>query len=90
MEAVATHLLQRGVTRSSRLGIQGGSNGGLLMGNLLLRRPKLWSAVVCQVRDNEREREREETSAPASQLPPYLPASLADDIHLDYPEVNNF
>jgi prolyl oligopeptidase len=50
MEAVAGDLIARGVTRRGKLGVQGGSNGGLLMGNLLLRPSrKLWSAVVCQV-----------------------------------------
>ena len=33
----------------SRLGIQGGSNGGLLMGNMLARSPELFGAIVCQV-----------------------------------------
>ena len=33
----------------AHLGIQGGSNGGLLMGNMLTRRPDLFGAVVCQV-----------------------------------------
>ncbi|MBX3420159.1 MAG: S9 family peptidase [Pirellulaceae bacterium] len=47
--AVAQDLIQRGVTSSQRLGIQGGSNGGLLMGNMLANYPQLFSAVVCQV-----------------------------------------
>jgi len=48
-EAVAKHLVERGVTSPDRLGIQGGSNGGLLMGNMLARSPKLFGAIVCQV-----------------------------------------
>ena len=48
-EAVAKHLVQRGVTSPSKLGIQGGSNGGLLMGNMLARSPELFGAIVCQV-----------------------------------------
>ena len=47
--AVAEHLIERGVTSPKRLGIQGGSNGGLLMGNMLTMRPDLWGAVLCQV-----------------------------------------
>jgi prolyl oligopeptidase len=47
--AVAEDLLRRRVTSTPHLGIQGGSNGGLLMGNMLTMRPDLWGAVVCQV-----------------------------------------
>ena len=47
--AVAEHLIQRGVTAPKHLGIQGGSNGGLLMGNMITMRPDLFGAVVCQV-----------------------------------------
>ncbi len=35
--------------RRAHLGIQGGSNGGLLMGNMLTLRPELFGAIVCQV-----------------------------------------
>ena len=37
------------MTSTPHLGIQGGSNGGLLMGNMLTMRPDLWGAIVCQV-----------------------------------------
>jgi prolyl oligopeptidase len=47
--AVAEDLIRRGVTRPESLGIMGGSNGGLLVGNLLTLRPDLIGAVVCQV-----------------------------------------
>ncbi len=47
--AVAEHLIQRKVTAPRHLGIQGGSNGGLLMGAMLTQRPDLFGAVVCQV-----------------------------------------
>jgi prolyl oligopeptidase len=47
--AVAEDLIARKVTTPAHLGIQGGSNGGLLMGNMLTRYPKLFGAVVCQV-----------------------------------------
>lgn len=47
--AVAEELIARGITSSSHLGIRGGSNGGLLMGNMITRRPDLFGAVVCQV-----------------------------------------
>ncbi|AMD00810.1 prolyl oligopeptidase family serine peptidase [Halomonas chromatireducens] len=47
--AVAEDLIERGVTSPQRLGIQGGSNGGLLVGNMLTRYPQLLGAVVCQV-----------------------------------------
>jgi prolyl oligopeptidase len=47
--AVASQLEQRKVTRPQRLGIRGGSNGGLLMGVMLTQRPELFGAVVIQV-----------------------------------------
>jgi prolyl oligopeptidase len=47
--AVAEDLIARKVTTPAHLGIQGGSNGGLLMGNMLTRYPKLFGAIVCQV-----------------------------------------
>ncbi|ODS62692.1 MAG: prolyl oligopeptidase [Arenimonas sp. SCN 70-307] len=47
--AVAEDLIARKVTQPRRLGIQGGSNGGLLMGNMTVMYPELFGAVVCQV-----------------------------------------
>ncbi|PYI79594.1 MAG: S9 family peptidase [Verrucomicrobia bacterium] len=47
--AVAADLIARKVTSPRHLGIQGGSNGGLLMGVMLTQRPDLFKAVVCQV-----------------------------------------
>jgi len=47
--AVAEDLIRRKVTSPPHLGTQGGSNGGLLMGNMLVRRPDLFRAIVCQV-----------------------------------------
>jgi prolyl oligopeptidase len=47
--AVARDLVARGITTPARLGIQGGSNGGLLMGVMLTRHPELFGAVVAQV-----------------------------------------
>ena len=47
--AVAEDLIATGVTQSQHLGIQGGSNGGLLVGAVMLQRPELFNAVVCQV-----------------------------------------
>ena len=48
-EAVAKDLVARGVTSHAKLGCQGGSNGGLLTGNMLARSPELFGAIVCQV-----------------------------------------
>ena len=48
-EAVAKDLIARGITNPAKLGIQGGSNGGLLVGNMLARSPELFGAIVCQV-----------------------------------------
>jgi prolyl oligopeptidase len=47
--AVAEDLVARQITSPRRLGIMGGSNGGLLMGVALTQRPDLWNAVVVQV-----------------------------------------
>ena len=47
--AVAKDLFARKITSPRRLGIQGGSNGGLLMGVELTEHPELWRAVVISV-----------------------------------------
>ena len=47
--AVARDLAARGVTQASKLAGWGGSNGGLLVGNMLTRYPELFGAIVCQV-----------------------------------------
>ncbi len=47
--AAAESLVATGWTRPDKLAIQGGSNGGLLVGAALLQRPELFGAVVCQV-----------------------------------------
>jgi prolyl oligopeptidase len=47
--AVAQDLISRGVTRRERLGCSGGSNGGLLVGNMLTGYPELFGAISCGV-----------------------------------------
>lgn len=47
--AVAEDLVRTKVTTPAQLGIQGGSNGGLLVGAVAMQRPDLFNAVVCQV-----------------------------------------
>jgi prolyl oligopeptidase len=47
--AVADDLVKRKVTSSEHLGAMGGSNGGLLMGNMLTLYPDRFKAIVCQV-----------------------------------------
>lgn len=47
--AVATDLVDRGITTVDRLAAMGGSNGGLLMGVMLTRYPELFGALVCSV-----------------------------------------
>ena len=47
--AVAEDLIAQGVTSPPHLGIQGGSNGGLLVGAVMTQRPELFGAVLCQV-----------------------------------------
>lgn len=47
--AVADDLVRRGITTVGRLGAQGGSNGGLLMGIMLTKYPEKFGALVCSV-----------------------------------------
>jgi|UniRef100_UPI003784BED8 prolyl oligopeptidase len=47
--ACAEHLIQRGYTRADKLAVEGGSNGGLLMGAFLTQHPQLVRAVVAHV-----------------------------------------
>jgi prolyl oligopeptidase len=47
--AVAEDLARRGISSPKRLGISGGSNGGLLVGAIFTQRPDLMNAVVCRV-----------------------------------------
>lgn len=47
--AVSEDLIARKITSPKKLGIMGGSNGGLLMGVALTKRPELYNAIVIQV-----------------------------------------
>jgi prolyl oligopeptidase len=47
--AVAEDLIARRITSPAHLGIEGGSNGGLLVGAVFTQRPELFNAVVCSV-----------------------------------------
>lgn len=47
--AAGEYLIAQKYTDSDHLAIQGGSNGGLLMGAMITQRPDLFRAVVCQV-----------------------------------------
>jgi prolyl oligopeptidase len=47
--ACAEHLIKQGYTRSDKLAVEGGSNGGLLMGAFLTQHPQLARAVVAHV-----------------------------------------
>lgn len=49
MAAVAQDLVTRKITSPQHLGVQGGSNGGLMTGNMLTQYPQLFGAVVVQV-----------------------------------------
>lgn len=48
-ETVARDLINKGITAPNHLGIEGGSNGGLLVGAAFTRNPELYGAVLCQV-----------------------------------------
>jgi len=47
--AAGEYLIAQKYTDKDHLAIQGGSNGGLLMGAMITQRPDLFRAVVCQV-----------------------------------------
>jgi prolyl oligopeptidase len=47
--AAAEWLVGAGYTTSDRIAIEGGSNGGLLTGAVMVQRPELFGAVVCRV-----------------------------------------
>ena len=48
-EAIAEDLFKRNITSPKHLGIEGRSNGGLLVGATMTRRPDLYGAVICGV-----------------------------------------
>jgi len=47
--AVAADLIRRGVTRPGRIAAVGGSNGGLLIANMLTRYPERFGALFCGI-----------------------------------------
>ena len=47
--AVAADLVRRGVTRPGRLAAEGGSNGGILITNMLTRYPERFGALFCTI-----------------------------------------
>ena len=47
--AAAEYLIRERYTRPERLAIEGGSNGGLLVGAVMTQRPELFGAVLCRV-----------------------------------------
>ncbi|GAB2535891.1 prolyl oligopeptidase family serine peptidase [Brachybacterium huguangmaarense] len=47
--SVAKDLVERGITVPERLAVRGGSNGGLLTGNMVTQYPELFGAVIVQV-----------------------------------------
>ncbi len=47
--ACAERLIAAGVTKTPRMAVWGGSNGGLLVGAAITQRPDLWGAAVCEV-----------------------------------------
>ena len=47
--AVAADLVRRGVTRPGRIAAEGGSNGGLLIANMLARYPERFGALLCTI-----------------------------------------
>jgi prolyl oligopeptidase len=47
--AIAADLVRRGVTRPGRIAAEGGSNGGILITNMLTRYPERFGALLCTI-----------------------------------------
>jgi prolyl oligopeptidase len=47
--AVAADLVRRGVTSANRIAAEGGSNGGILISNMLTRYPERFGALFCTI-----------------------------------------
>ncbi len=47
--SIAEDLIEKKITSPKHLGIEGGSNGGLLVGVMFTQRPELFKAVICAV-----------------------------------------
>jgi len=47
--AVAADLVRRGITRPDRIAAEGGSNGGILISNMLTRYPERFGALFCTI-----------------------------------------
>lgn len=75
---VARDLIARRITSPGHLGIEGGSNGGLLMGVELTQHPELWNAVDIQIPLLDMER-FEQIAAGASWVGEYGSMSKPDE-----------
>ena len=49
--AIAADLVKRGVAHPARIAAEGGSNGGLLVSNMLTRYPERFGAIFCTISD---------------------------------------
>ncbi|MFF2556457.1 prolyl oligopeptidase family protein [Nocardia sp. NPDC058058] len=76
--AVADDLIARNISTPRHLGIQGGSNGGLLMGVQFTQHPELWSAVDIQIPLLDMER-YEQIAAGASWVGEYGSMSVPEE-----------
>jgi len=47
--AIAADLVRRGVTRPGRIAAEGGSNGGILITNMLVRYPERFGGLLCTI-----------------------------------------
>jgi prolyl oligopeptidase len=47
--AIAADLVRRGVTKPGRSAAEGGSNGGILISNMLTRSPERFGALFCTI-----------------------------------------
>lgn len=76
--AVAQDLIARKVTAAPHLGARGGSNGGLLVGNMLTLYPRLFGCIVCDVPLLDMQRYTQ-LSAGASWIAEYGDPAKADE-----------
>jgi len=73
--AVAADLVKRGVTRPEKIAAEGGSNGGILITNMLTRYPERFGALFCTIPLIDMRRYTKLLAAPAGSMNMAIPTS---------------